>query len=63
MDTAAALTRAEIQALSDADRTCEDANRQLGNAGAHRDAAGSGVFEESLRLKNTLDTYEAQGTY
>ncbi|KAJ4305723.1 hypothetical protein N0V90_001254 [Kalmusia sp. IMI 367209] len=60
MDTSAALTQAEITALSDADRSCEDANRQLGHAGAHRDAADSGVFEESLRLKNTLDTYEAQ---
>ncbi|KAJ4351200.1 uncharacterized protein N0V89_006539 [Didymosphaeria variabile] len=60
MNTAAALTRAEIHALSDADRSCEDANRQLGQAGAHRDAADSGIFEESLRLKNTLDAYETQ---
>lgn len=66
MNTAAALTRSEIRALSDADRTCEDANRQLGSARAHahRDhgAADASVFEESLRLKNTLDAYEAPGT-
>jgi hypothetical protein len=61
MTSAAALLRAEILALSDAARTCEDANRQLGHARAHRDAADPGVFEESLRLKNTLDAYEAQG--
>ncbi|OAG09637.1 uncharacterized protein CC84DRAFT_1069304, partial [Paraphaeosphaeria sporulosa] len=60
----AALTRSEIHALSDADRTCEDANRQLASARAHvhRDhtAADTGVFEESLRLKNTLDACEQQ---
>ncbi|KAF1965949.1 hypothetical protein BU23DRAFT_487950 [Bimuria novae-zelandiae CBS 107.79] len=55
----AALTQAEIEALSNADCFCEDANRQLGHAGAYRDAVSSGVFEESLRLKNTLDAYEA----
>lgn len=57
----AALTLAEIHALNDADCSCEDANRKLGHAGAHRDDADASVFEESLRLKNTLDTYEAQG--
>lgn len=71
MNAATALTRFEIHALSDADRTCEDANRQLGNARAqaraqtqaHRDhdAADASVFDESLRLKNTLDAYEQQG--
>jgi hypothetical protein len=57
----AALIPAEIQALNQPDRSCEDANRQLGHAGAHRDAADSTTFEESMRLKNTLDAYEAQG--
>ncbi|KAK3209768.1 hypothetical protein GRF29_44g594772 [Pseudopithomyces chartarum] len=56
----AALIPAEIQALNQPDRSCEDANRQLGHAGAHRDAADSTTFEESMRLKNTLDAYEAQ---
>ncbi|KAF2451984.1 hypothetical protein P171DRAFT_493645 [Karstenula rhodostoma CBS 690.94] len=67
MNTAATLTRAETHALSDADRTCEDANRQLGSARAHaprdHNAADTGIFEESLRLKNTLDACEAQAKF
>ena len=71
MNAATALTQREIHALSDADRSCEDANRQLASARTqsraqaqpHRDhdAADASVFEESLRLKNTLDAYEQQG--
>ncbi|KAF9739190.1 hypothetical protein PMIN06_009228 [Paraphaeosphaeria minitans] len=57
MNAAAALTPSEMHALSDADR-------QLGSARAHAHrehaAADAGVFDESLRLKNTLDACEHQ---
>lgn len=60
----ATLTPAEIALVKDADRKCDAVNRALGQATARRDALGAGaaVFDESLRLKNTLDAYEARGT-
>jgi len=61
MDTSAGLTAAETAVVSDPDRSCEDANRQLGHAGAAHREMMLGVFDESLRLKNTLDAVETRG--
>ncbi|KAF2644081.1 hypothetical protein P280DRAFT_224411 [Massarina eburnea CBS 473.64] len=65
MDISAALTATEVALLSEPERACEDANRQLekrdvnGNGTtAKPELEGLGNFEESLRLKNTLDTFE-----
>jgi hypothetical protein len=60
MDISAVLTNAEIASLSDAELACDGAARQLGKAGAQEDTA-FGVFAESLRVKNTLDTFEERG--
>jgi hypothetical protein len=60
MDITAALTPPEIAALSDAERACDVAARLLSKASARPDAEPS-VFEQSLRLKNTLDAFEEQG--
>ncbi|KAF2689152.1 hypothetical protein K458DRAFT_291239 [Lentithecium fluviatile CBS 122367] len=57
MDITAALTPPEIAALSDADRACVNATRELGKPNTLEDTA-LGVFEESLRMKNTLDAFE-----
>ncbi|KAF2798219.1 hypothetical protein K505DRAFT_233885 [Melanomma pulvis-pyrius CBS 109.77] len=64
MDISATLTADEVASLSGSERTCEAATRWLEDA----DAASSpqhprregGSFEESLRLKNTLDIFEEQ---
>lgn len=60
MDISAALSAAEVAALGDADRPCEEATRQLEHAAGKRKDV-EGTFEESLRLKNTLDTFEETG--
>lgn len=59
MNFAAALTRAEVEALSDPDRTYRDAADALERI--HTSADGNmeeTVFEKSLKIKNTLDEYE-----
>jgi len=60
MDITAALTPSEIAALSDAERACDAAARLLRTTSTRPDAELS-VFEESLRVKNTLDAFEEQG--
>jgi hypothetical protein len=60
MDTTAALTPPEIAALSDAERLCDLAAHLLQTTSGPPDRELS-VFEESLRLKNTLDAFEEQG--
>lgn len=59
MDITAALTPAEVATLSDPERACGAAKRQLEIAVRSNEAASS--FEESLRLKNTLDAFEEKG--
>ncbi|KAF1849393.1 uncharacterized protein K460DRAFT_354245 [Cucurbitaria berberidis CBS 394.84] len=59
MNFAAALTRPEVDALSDPDRTYSDAANALEHIPASADEhPGDTVFEKSLRIKNTLDEYE-----
>lgn len=62
MDITAALTPPEIAALSDAERVVDHAARLLRSASAQKDSDLS-IFEESLRLKNTLDMFEEQGVF
>lgn len=59
MDITAALTPREAAALSDPNRALDDATSQLEDAGRRQEA---GIFEESLKLKNTLDFFEERGT-
>lgn len=64
MDISAALTTQEIIALSDPTRTLEQASRVRGQArgtARERQDSFSVGFEESVKLKNTLDVIEAQG--
>lgn len=62
MDISAALNSQEAAALSDADSSFEQAEHRLRTAGAGvQEDAGLALFEESLRLKNTLDAFEERG--
>lgn len=66
MDITATLTPVEIAALGDPDRSCGDATRWMRSAAAVSTAQQHGSndgqsFEESLRLKNTLDVFEEKG--
>ena len=67
MDISAALTPNEVASLSVSERTLEDATRWLASADAGEPdqhiARDGGTFEESLRLKNTLDAVEEQGMH
>ncbi|KAF2262826.1 hypothetical protein CC78DRAFT_297533 [Lojkania enalia] len=64
MDISAVLTVEEIAALSDPNRTCEDATlgmKQVGQPSIdQRWKYDTGTFEESIRLKNTIDMFEEQ---
>jgi hypothetical protein len=90
MDITAALTKAEVAALSDPELSWHDATRavseardkdahtallggiqfpwqeeQRGPGGKNAQAEGSresNIFEASIKLKNTLDVIEEQGT-
>ncbi|KAF2865537.1 hypothetical protein BDV95DRAFT_652543 [Massariosphaeria phaeospora] len=61
MDITAALTDDEIAVLADSERACEAATRSLEHirAGNAIKAGAFTSFEESLRVKNTLDAFEA----
>jgi hypothetical protein len=69
MDISAALTETEVELLSDPQRACEDAIRQLEKHGIDQDGSNIhemecfGAFEDSLRVKNTLDAVEEQGMH
>lgn len=66
MDITLALATEEIAALSDAERTLENAARHMEVAGElmlrRPKLREDQSFEESLRFKKTLDAYEEQGT-
>ena len=67
MDISAALTPDEVASLSVSERTLEDATRWPASADAGEPdqhiVRDGGNFEESLRLKNTLDAFEEQGMH
>jgi hypothetical protein len=63
MDISAALTDDEVALLSVSERSCETATRWSSSGEAQQNASlADGTFEECLRLKNTLDAVEIQGT-
>lgn len=62
MDITAALTPTEIAALSDAERAFDVSARLLQKANA-KPVTEVSVFEESLKVKNTLDAFEEQGVF
>jgi hypothetical protein len=60
--TASALTRPELDTLSNPDRSCRDAATDLERIATLQRSPEAGigsVFEESLRLKTTLDDFES----
>ncbi|ORY13212.1 hypothetical protein BCR34DRAFT_481547 [Clohesyomyces aquaticus] len=63
MDTSAELTADEIVGLRDAQSTFEQSAKRFEDLRQRAGIAFSGVFEESLRLKNTLDHYEATARF
>ena len=65
MDISAALTNEEVAPLSVSERSCETAIRWSTNDEAFlvlQNPFHEAGFEECLRLKNTLDAVEEQGT-
>ncbi|KAJ4309295.1 hypothetical protein N0V94_008996, partial [Neodidymelliopsis sp. IMI 364377] len=60
MSVFAALARIELDALSDPDRTCADALKDLDHISTLQEDGAGGAFEKSLRVKSTIDTLEAQ---
>jgi hypothetical protein len=60
MSLADALARIEINALSNPDRTCADAVKDLDHISTLQEDGIGGAFEKSLRVKSTIDTLETQ---
>ena len=60
MSLANALARIEIEALSNPDRTCADAVKDLDHISTLQEDGIGGAFEKSLRVKSMIDALESE---
>ncbi|XPT01546.1 hypothetical protein M3J09_010678 [Ascochyta lentis] len=60
MKLMSALARIELDALSDPDRTCADAVKDLEHVSTLQEDGVGGAFDKSLRIKSTIDALEGQ---
>ena len=60
MNLTSTLARIELNTLSDPDRRCADAVKDLDHISTLQEDGVGGAFEKSLRIKNTIDTLELQ---
>ncbi|KAF1359618.1 hypothetical protein EJ07DRAFT_77549, partial [Lizonia empirigonia] len=54
------LARIELDTLSDPDRTCADAVKDLDHVSTLQEDGLGGAFDKSLRIKSTIDALEGQ---
>ncbi|KAJ4366756.1 hypothetical protein N0V95_000085 [Ascochyta clinopodiicola] len=60
MNLVSALARIELDALSDPDRTCAEAVKDLEHVSTLQEDGIGGAFDKSLRIKSTVDALEGQ---
>lgn len=60
MSLVSALARIELDTLSDPDRTCADAVKDLDHISTLQEDGLGGAFDKSLRVKSTIDALEDQ---